>query len=294
MFTLAHVTDPHFRSFAGARPAQFFSKRAVGALNLLVNRRRQHKMELLTDLAEDLRTRQPDHLALTGDLGNVSLESEWQAALTWITALERLPETVTVIPGNHDTYTPEVVVAGTFERLFAPYQTAQHRQDPSLYPFVRIRGEVALIAVNTCVPTQDLGAWGKIGEDQLQRLQALLTLPALTNKTRVVLLHHPPVVHKPGEHRNLRDRAALAAVLARTGADLVLHGHDHQDEIAHLPGPNNTRIPIIGAGSASYAGSGERRSRYNVYAIEGKTLTATTYVHRESSNRFTEAKRLSF
>ena len=78
-------------------------------------------------------------------------------------------------------------------------------------------------------------------------------------KTRVVLIHHPPVRHKHGEKRNLRDRAALAAVLARAGAELVLHGHDHEDQRAELPGPGGGAIPIIGGGSASYTGGAERR-----------------------------------
>ena len=52
MFRLAHVTDPHFRSFAGARPGAFLGKRAIGALNLVVNRRRKHRMELLEELGE--------------------------------------------------------------------------------------------------------------------------------------------------------------------------------------------------------------------------------------------------
>ena len=73
--------------------------------------------------------------------------------------------------------------------------------------------------------------------------------------TRVVLLHHPPVKHKEAEHRNLRDRDAFAAVLARAGAELVLHGHDHQDERADLTGPGGKPIPVIGGGSASYAGA---------------------------------------
>src|SRR4029078_5527600 len=63
MFLLAHVTDPHFRgSLAGVGPTDFMNKRALGALNLIVNRRRKHKMELLDALRLDLRAQAPDHL----------------------------------------------------------------------------------------------------------------------------------------------------------------------------------------------------------------------------------------
>jgi 3',5'-cyclic AMP phosphodiesterase CpdA len=292
VFRLAHVTDPHFRGFTGARPGDFLGKRVVGTVNLLVNRRRKFRMELLEDLRQDLRARGADHLALTGDLSNVSLPAEWQAAERWLDGLGASPEAVTVIPGNHDAYVEEVVRERLFERRFARYQTAELREGDETYPFARLRGEVALVAVNTCVATGDLGAWGEIGAGQLARLEALLGRPEVMRRTRVVLLHHPPVMHRPPEDRNLRDREALVALLGRTGADLVLHGHDHRDEEVRLPGPDGRSIPVIGAGSASYAGGPERRARYNVYEIEGRRITLATFAHDEGAGAFREVRRL--
>jgi 3',5'-cyclic AMP phosphodiesterase CpdA len=294
VFRLAHVTDPHFRGqtpFAGATLGDFAGKRAAGAVNLVVNRTRKHKMELLEALREDLRAQAVDHVALTGDLSNISIEAEWQSALRWLTAYGAAPDAVTVIPGNHDTYVAEVVESRIFERLFAAYQTRDVRGGEEPYPFVRLRGGVALVAVSSCVPTGDLGAWGEVGAAQLARLEAALTDPAVVGKTRVVLIHHPPVLIKEGEQRNLKDRAALAAVLARTGADLVLHGHDHADERATLDGPRGAKIPVVGAGSASYAGGPERRARYNVYEIEGRSITCVIRAHDEASDQFREVRR---
>lgn len=293
MFRLAHVTDPHFRGFREIRPLDFASKRAVGLANLVVNRGRKHKMDLLEDLRRDLRGVAPDHLALTGDLSNVSITGEWRVALAWLDLCGLAPDSVTVIPGNHDAYVAGVVQERTFEKLFAAYQTSDIDRDPegAYYPFVQIRDNVALVGVSSAVATGDLGAWGRIGEAQLQRLEALLGLPALAGLMRVVLLHHPPMVHKGGEHRNLRDRDAFAAVLARAGADLVLHGHDHQDERGDLPGPDGKPIPIVGGGSASYAGGPERRARYNVFEIEAGAITWTTRVHDPATTFFREVRR---
>jgi 3',5'-cyclic AMP phosphodiesterase CpdA len=288
VFRLAHVTDPHFRGFAGVSVADFVGKRVVGAFNLVVNRTRKHKMELLEALREDLRAQAVDHLALTGDLSNISLEAEWRSALAWLDALGTPAEAVTVIPGNHDTYVPDVVESRAFERLFGKYQTRDVEGHGGPYPFVRIRGGVALVGVTSCVPTGDLGAWGEVGAAQLARLEAALADPGLADKTRVLLIHHPPVAIKPGEHRNLRDRAALVEVLRRAGAELVLHGHDHADERATLEGPRGAKIPVVGAGSASYAGSADRRSRYNVYEIEGRAITCVIRAHDEAADQFRE------
>jgi 3',5'-cyclic AMP phosphodiesterase CpdA len=285
MFRLGHVTDPHFRGFAGARPWHFFGKRILGTVNIALFRRRKHRMELLEDLGRDLRGRAIDHLALTGDLGNVSLEGEWLAARAWIEAWGP-PDRVTVIPGNHDTYVASAVRAGTFERLFGPYQTAELRQGSATYPFVRFRDEVALVAVNSSVPTGDFGAWGRVGAEQLDRLESLLTSPEVARRLRVVLIHHPPVRLKRGEDHNLQDRASLVELLARTGADLVLHGHDHRDERATLEGPGGTKIPVVGAGSASYRDA----ARYNVYEIEGRSITRVTFAH-DGKAAFAEAER---
>lgn len=291
MFRIAHVTDPHFRSFEGARVQDFFNKRAVGTANLLLYRRRKHKMELLAALGEELRVHKPDHLVLTGDLANVALQAEWREALRWLEAFAGPPAAVTVIPGNHDTYIEEVVRSGLFERMFAPYQSADLRADGHTYPFVRLRGECAFFGVNTCVPTNDLGGWGEIGAAQRARLEALLGAPGVAGRLRIVLVHHPPVMQRGGESRNLRDRAPLVDLLRRAGADLVLHGHDHRDERATIEGPAGARIPVVGAGSASYAGSAERRSRFNVYEIDARRVTAVTWAHDEATGRYREARR---
>ena len=304
MFRLAHVTDPHFRDWAGVRPGDLAGKRFLGLVNLAVIRRRKHKTELLEALLGDLRAQAVDHLAVTGDLSNVSIEGEWRAALRWLQAYGAPPDRVTVIPGNHDAYVQEVVASGIFARVFAAFQTgdvavagagagagARAGARAPAYPFVRVRDGVALVAVSSSVATGDLGAWGEVGQGQLARLEAALGHPELAGKTRVVLIHHPPVMQKGNELRNLRDRAALVAVLARAGAELVLHGHDHRDERATLAGPGGAPIPVIGAGSASYAGGPDRRARYNVYEVEGRAITCITRAHDEAADAFREFKR---
>lgn len=291
MFRLAQVSDPHFQSFRNLKLHDLMGKRALGFLNLLLRRRRKHNMALLQALLEDLPSRSIDHLALTGDMCNIALESEWAAALRWIEATKLPADRVTVIPGNHDAYVSKVVSEGVFERMFAAYQTAELRAKDAAYPFVRLRGGVALVCTSTGVPTGDTGAWGRVGEGQLAALESLLTSPEVKSRRRVVLIHHPPLVNRHGEERNLRDRTALQALLARTGADLVLHGHDHRDYFNDLPGPGGTRIPVVGAGSASYDGPPDRRSRYHLFEIDDDAITVITYAHDSASNKFGESGR---
>ena len=252
MFLLAHVTDPHFRGFAGAGPTDFLNKRALGTLNLLLNRTRKHKMQLLEELRLDMRAQAPDHLALTGDFANVALDGRVAGRAGVDRHLRRSARGDQRDPreprrlrrdGGRAARVREAVRALHGARSAAPPGRARPTRRPADYPFVHLRDELAFVGVSSSVATGDLGAWGRIGEAQLGRLEAMLAASELAGKTRVVLIHHPPVRQKHGEERNLNDRAALAAVLARVGAELVLHGHDHQDEHAELAGPGGKRIP---------------------------------------------------
>ena len=58
---------------------------------------------MLAALVADLKARTPDHIAVTGDLVNLSLPSEFVAARAWLDALGN-PRDVSVVPGNHDAY----------------------------------------------------------------------------------------------------------------------------------------------------------------------------------------------
>lgn len=302
MYRLAQVTDPHFRSLSGAWPWRFAGKRALGALNIVVSRWRKHKMALLESLGAHLAAEQVDHLAVTGDLGNVALVGEWLAGQKWLRKYAGAPTEVSVIPGNHDTYVLDVVRTAAFERLFQAYQTsdvpnvaapgAESSPDSrDWYPFVRFRGPLALVAVNSCVPTGDLGAWGEVGAAQLARLERVLTSEPVRSKIRVIIMHHPPVLHRAGENRNLKDRAAFVAMLERTGANLVLHGHDHRDLAATVKGPQGQPVHIVGAGSASYAGPLLSRARYNIYEFGDGGVEVVTYVHDVVHRTFKEAHR---
>ena len=152
-------------------------------MNLVVNRVRKHKMDLLEDMRVDLRAQAPDHLAVTGDLSNIAVTAGVALGAGLAGSVGVAPDAISVIPGNHDAYVPEVLATREFERLFAPYQTSdldrQGDAESAHYPFVQIREPLALIGVSSAVATGDLGAWGEIGEAQLARLEAILKAPEL-------------------------------------------------------------------------------------------------------------------
>jgi hypothetical protein len=56
-------------------------------------------------------------------------------------------------------------------------------------------------------------------------------------------------------------------IIARHGAELIVHGHNHRQLIAHLKGPHG-QVPVIGVASASAVpGTPRHRAAYHLYTI---------------------------
>lgn len=249
-FALAHLSDPHLPIPAGAlRPlSQLAGKRSLAYLAWLRKRARDMpSAPLLADIA----AQGADHVAVTGDLTNLGLPGEFVAVRDWLARVGP-PARVTVIPGNHDATVPVPWERGI--GCWRPWMAGDDAGDAPPFPFVRRRGPVALIGLCSAVPTPPGSAAGRLGAAQLARLPPLLDAAARDGLFRVVLVHHPPLPARGGRRRELRDRDALAALLRRAGAELVLHGHYHAVLRAAVEGPAG-RVPVIGAPLALRAGS---------------------------------------
>jgi 3',5'-cyclic AMP phosphodiesterase CpdA len=160
------------------------------------------------------------------------------------------PHDVSFTPGNHDAYVRDAL--SPLERTFAPW-TEGYR-----FPFSRERHGVAMIGLNSGVPTAPFLATGRLGRTQLDAFAGLLRETAARGLARVVLIHHPPM--RGGRApmlRGLDDARAFEAVVGEFGAELVLHGHTHRVMAHGLPSIATRNalgfIPVIGAPSASAA-----------------------------------------
>jgi len=265
IFVLAHLSDPHLAPLPTPTPFELMGKRIGGYINWQKRRRHFHRADVLEHIVADLKSQAVDHIAVTGDLVNLSLAAEFAPARAFLRRLGS-PQDVTVVPGNHDTY---VWSKRRHPQLhWADYMRGDKSADDApQFPFVRMRGPLALIGVTTAVPTPPFRATGRLGRAQLARLASLLDQYA--GKFRVVLIHHPPQTKPEWRARRLTDGDAFIAVLKQRGAELVLHGHEHYDLIRWFATPQG-KVAAVGVPSASgTVGWKYDAAAYNLYLIEG-------------------------
>lgn len=272
LLTLAHISDLHLPTIGGFGPRHWTVKRTLGYLNWQRGRKLSFTRSAVDALVADMGGQRVDHLAVTGDLVNLGLPAELEAAASFLKGLGS-SQSVSVVPGNHDIYVrlhndPGVARwrdymasdsygAGVMAGIGA-------RADG--FPFVRRHGRMALIGLNSAVPMPPFVAAGLLGGQQLSALERILGHLRGEGLARVILIHHPPLASLASPQRGLLDARRLEEVIARCGAELVLHGHNHSNSLVWAEGAQG-RVPVVGiaaAGMSRMARGNHGLARYNL------------------------------
>ncbi|MEL6750920.1 MAG: metallophosphoesterase [Pseudomonadota bacterium] len=272
MFRLAHISDIHLGPLPPVKRRELASKRITGYLNWQRNRKGAMADDTLERLVDHIHAAQPDHIAVTGDLINLALKEEIRIAAAWLARVGK-PADVSVVPGNHDTYTPGAL--DSIVKAWAPYMAGDVPRIGPALPYLRQRGDVALIGVNSGRATLPFYATGSFRRTNARHTSTLLREAKEAGLFRVVMIHHPPFPNATARHKRLIGADRFRRVIAREGAELVLHGHTHIVSHEQIDGPNGP-VPVIGVPSASASpvrstGTHEGKrpaARYNVFEIE--------------------------
>jgi 3',5'-cyclic AMP phosphodiesterase CpdA len=274
VFSLAHLSDLHLGPLpTGSAHRHFAWKRTIGVFNWRLNRHRLHSPAVALAIAADIVRNAPDHVALTGDIVNVAARDEFVAAALWMKAFGD-PSWISFVPGNHDTYVRMDWQHGLAK--LEPYMqgdmrvplTEETAQIATPFPYVRLRRNVALIGLSTAVPQPLHRAGGLLGRTQIESLSFLLSDLRERGYARVVMIHHPPLPGLATPRKALLDASPLRDVLEMQGAELVLHGHNHE----HMLNTLNSRfgtVHVLGVPSASLTESEHHPlAAWNLYQIQ--------------------------
>lgn len=267
MFRLAHLSDVHLGPLPDITYRELASKRVTGYINWRRNRRHLMHDDMLDRLVGDLKDEKPDHIAITGDLVNLALDTEIDGARQWLETLGD-PRDISVVPGNHDAYVPGALDKAC--RAWGAWMTGDGETAPvdaRFFPFMRIRDHVALIGTSSARATAPFMATGFFRGDQAHRLGAMLDEAGRKGLFRVVMIHHPPVRQATSRHKRLFGIDIFQRTILEHGAELVLHGHTHLASVSWIDGKVRA-VPVVGVPSASQGPDGRKPpGSYNIFSI---------------------------
>jgi 3',5'-cyclic AMP phosphodiesterase CpdA len=269
MFRIAHISDVHLGPLPKLRKRDLVSKRITGYLNWKRNRAKQLGNAVLGRIIDSIHAAAPDHVVVTGDLVNLSLDAELRAARLWMEALGE-PEDVSFVPGNHDAY-----VVGALDKTIEalrPFTCGDNATSPGArpFPYVRVRGDIAIIGVNSARATPFFVAAGHVSDRQMEALRLVLDETGRRGLARIVLIHHPPVRGAAKPAKRLYGIAKFQAAVRAAGAELVLHGHTHLPTLNWIAGPDGRRVPVSGAPACAQEPGGHcPPAGWNEFSISG-------------------------
>ncbi|MFP2907465.1 metallophosphoesterase family protein [Pyxidicoccus sp. 3LFB2] len=256
-----HCSDVHITDDYSAIPLRRLGwRRCLALVELTLGGRAKRYLrapQVLSAIVREAEAHAVDHFILSGDLTAYALEGEFAGARKALGPLAEDPRRCTVVPGNHDVFTPGSVRTGRFARHFGQLLDSdlpEYRREGA-YPFVRLVGDEAAVVGLLSTRAAPLPAfpYGSLGEAQLEGLAALLRDPRLDGRAVLVIVHHAPFdrLGRPDRwNHGLRDAEALLRLLPGPRF-AVLHGHIHQRY--HHPATTD-RPHIFGAGSSTEAG----------------------------------------
>lgn len=256
-----------------------------------------------------------DHIVITGDITNQARPNEFSHARSILQECGFLdPSKLTVTIGNHDIfggpyYAEDVLTFPGFCRKTDYHSkvkefTAAFRESfkgckyvsgDSIFPFVKIINDVALVGVNSVAEwntlSNPLGSNGEVGKHQLKKLDEIFSGEMLKGKTVLVLIHHhfnKPEAKKSAGHlerlwhtiesstMKLRNKKRLFKLFRSSMVSNVLHGHVH-----HHHRYTRKDIKFLNAGGTMF-GDEFGAHRFHLLNVAGNSIEHTSIMIEKS------------
>ena len=220
---IVHLSDIHVWRYS-YNPLRLMNKRIIGMVDLVSGRADRFRLERLEAVIQRVKSLEPDHLIISGDLTTTALPEEFSDARSALSPL--LPDTsrVTVVPGNHDRYTVGSVRHQAYEREFGDCM-------PKLtFPWVRpIDDRTAILGLDAT--RSHLSARGLLPTAQLEAARALMADPS-NRPPRLIIASHYPVVAPPNyaaelAFKRMKNADEVAEWLRTLGPHIYCCGHVH-------------------------------------------------------------------
>jgi len=255
---IAHISDLHYSKVSWI-VSQFFSKRWVGNLNLLVSRKSDYLQDHLKPLPDLFKSLGVHQVIISGDLSTTSQHEEFSLALEFVNNLKNQELDVITIPGNHDQYTKRAYrdqwYYNYFDHSFSKgngrideFSLKQHGVTAR-----SLQNDWWIVALDTAVATSLLSSRGLFSSKVEAKLEEILKL--IPPHHKVILVNHFPFFQNDTPRVRLeRGKKLEALIRSFPKIKFYLHGHSHRHCIADL---RVDGLPIVcDSGSTSHREKG--------------------------------------
>ncbi len=227
---LAHISDMHCYRLTLSL-TQFLSKRWLGNINVLVNRRISFHKDPNSNLLDLFDSQKIDHVIVSGDVSTTSLSEEFAVAAEFMDELESRGMKTHLVPGNHDNYTRKVHRQGLFYKYFDGASRDHEFHLKSDKIAVRpLNHNCWWIGLDTTIPTPLLLSKGLFSEEIEARLEQVLE--EIPSDHHIVLTNHFPLFETVHPSHDMERSPALRKLLKKyPNVRLYLHGHVHRQSI---------------------------------------------------------------
>ncbi len=270
---LAHISDLHVLDI-DAKFYEFFNKRIIGGLNLMLKRKKEHDPKYVEALIEDLNNQDIDHLVITGDITNLALDSEFKRAKKILEGYKK-QDSISIIPGNHDNYVKKAYKNKLFEKYFSSYLKSDVSVK-NIFPFIKfLKDDIALIAFSSSIPSCLFCSAGKISKEQINQFEEVMKDDRLKNMKKIALIHHHVSDYSKIEKyfSGLRNKNEILDLLAKYNIEILLHGHRHTNG-EYVVEHNGYKLKVLEtAASARY--SKNSSGSYSIYDIKDDKFIKT-------------------
>jgi 3',5'-cyclic-AMP phosphodiesterase len=173
------------------------------------------------------------HVVITGDLTEIGSEAQFDVFAQALHDSKITPDSVTLVPGNHDAYTS----SGGWTRAMSGSLAAFAGGSAGEMGKVVDRGEVVFLPIDASRFQSITRAGGEITSAAADAIEARLRDPWMQRRSVVLVQHHPPFAahgRVSGWIDGLRGGARLVAIAQRHPNVQILHGHLHKAVDCHV------------------------------------------------------------
>ena len=265
---IIHISDLHFHTY----PKKFYelkSKRFLGMLNSFFHRARQFPIDRSQKLVKQISKMKWDHLVISGDLTQLSLESEFSLARETLDPLLKNKSKVTIIPGNHDRYISQNFSTDLFKKYFGDFFGKEEVHS------LGINSDWVIIGWDSVHPNDWLSASGTVRRSTIVETEKIIS-SFTKDKNFIIVNHYPLTFPLDWKFDHLHELYNILPVqkwiLRFPQIRLYLHGHIHKNWIHNLSRGSDKELLLVNSAASSAISFPGQGSSFHQIELDGANL----------------------